>query len=143
MANYHPVPGSRSIIDELNALRERQPTADAMEELRQTLAELEARLSDLASNPEDNHHFELPVELPVVNKPLAAESAGYNHSRWLPSDEPHIEEPAQTPFAMPSQTTNVLENATLRQIDHRLNEISRALVAANRDKSAQEDAERL
>ncbi|MEJ5021553.1 peptidoglycan-binding protein [Ochrobactrum vermis] len=47
MANPDLASGSRSIIDELNARRERRAPSPAMEELNQTLASLEKRLVDL------------------------------------------------------------------------------------------------
>lgn len=47
MANPDLASGSRSIIDELNARRERRAPSPAMEELNRTLASLEKRLKDL------------------------------------------------------------------------------------------------
>lgn len=47
MANPDLASGSRSIIDELNARRERRAPSPAMEELNRTLASLEKRLMDL------------------------------------------------------------------------------------------------
>ena len=47
MANPDMASGSRSIIDELNAHRERRAPSPAMEELNRTLASLEKRLMDL------------------------------------------------------------------------------------------------
>lgn len=47
MANPDLASGSRSIIDELNARRERRAPSPAMEELNRTLANLEKRLMDL------------------------------------------------------------------------------------------------
>ncbi len=47
MANPDLASGSRSIIDELNARRERRAPSTAMEELNRTLASLEKRLKDL------------------------------------------------------------------------------------------------
>ncbi|MFQ0815363.1 peptidoglycan-binding protein [Brucella anthropi] len=47
MANPDLASGSRSIIDELNAHRERRAPSPAMEELNRTLASLEKRLMDL------------------------------------------------------------------------------------------------
>ncbi|KAB2734322.1 peptidoglycan-binding protein [Brucella anthropi] len=47
MANPDMASGSRSIIDDLNAHRERRASSPAMEELNRTLASLEKRLMDL------------------------------------------------------------------------------------------------
>nr|WP_278422898.1 peptidoglycan-binding protein [Brucella anthropi] len=47
MANPDMASGSRSIIDDLNARRERRASSPAMEELNRTLASLEKRLMDL------------------------------------------------------------------------------------------------
>src|SRR5690606_30274058 len=47
MANPYLASGSRSIINELNAHRERRAPSPAMEELNRTLASLEKRLKDL------------------------------------------------------------------------------------------------
>lgn len=131
MANSHPAFNAHSIINELNALRERRSEMSAMEELRITLAELEERLSGL--------------DLHQENDSIAPSMAPQSAQRWSEPEAPRfnvaIEEPTPPPFP-PLQTASVLENASLRQIDNRLDEISRALVAANRHNS-QQDQERL
>lgn len=122
-----------------------------MEELRVTLAELEERLSNLDLNPENDS---IAPSATPQSTPLES-PAPQSAQRWSepePEPEPEvdpelarfniaIEEPTPAPFAS-LQTSTVLENASLRQIDSRLDEISRALVAANRH-NGQQDAERL
>ncbi|MBV2142982.1 SEL1-like repeat protein [Falsochrobactrum sp. TDYN1] len=120
MANSHPASGSRSIIDELNVLRERRPASNAMDELRHTLTELEKRLS-LMSTPPESHRYQQP---------------DYYHNS--------VREPAELPAYSQPRSATVMESAALRQIDHRLNEISRALIAANRYReTSREDTGRL
>lgn len=102
-----------------------------MEELQTTLAELEERLSGL--------------DLLQENDNIAPAATPQSAQRWSVPETPRfdvaMEEPTQPPFSS-SQTASVLENASLRQIDSRLDEISRALVAATRH-NGQQDAERL
>lgn len=66
MANPDLASGSRSIIDELNARRERRAPSSAMEELNRTLASLEKRLMDLEQGEApDMHDIAGPDREPV------------------------------------------------------------------------------
>ena len=153
MANTHQASGSRSIIDELNALRERHapttPKSSAMNELHNTLAELEKRLGQLGSaTPRPR-----AVEPQQSDKRIEGLAEIAEHLRRLSDQqnkaELHNARPASafTPrFAELNDKTSASfsDNNALRQIDARLDEISRAVIAANRHQSSDhEEALRL
>ncbi|MFD1200183.1 peptidoglycan-binding protein [Brucella gallinifaecis] len=110
MANNHQESGSRSIIEELNALRERHvsPKSNAMNELHNTLTELEKRLSQMGKFTSEPDHYEaVKPDLYACPEP----------------DRAHR-------FAKPA--TQPAETDSLRQINSRLDEISHATIAATR-----------
>ncbi|MND67134.1 Localization factor PodJL [compost metagenome] len=153
MANTHQAPGSRSIIDELNALRERHtpaaPKSSAMNELHNTLAELEKRLGQLGSaaprpravEPQQtDRRIEGLAEIAEHLRRLSDEQnkAEQHNTRPAPAFAPRIAEQHQAPSASFS------DDSALRQIDSRLDEISRTLIAASRHQiSDHEEALRL
>lgn len=153
MANTHQASGSRSIIDELNALRERHtpvaPKSSAMNELHNTLAELEKRLGQLGNaSPRPRAIEPQPSDKRIEGLAEIAE-----HLRRL-SDEQNRGEhytarlaPAVAPrFAQQHDVTSTSfsDDSALRQIDSRLDEISRAVIAANRHQNSDhEEALRL
>ncbi|GLU25557.1 peptidoglycan-binding protein [Brucella sp. NBRC 12950] len=152
MANNHQASGSRSIIDELNALRERHtpiaPKSSAMNELHNTLAELEKRLGHIGNDAPRSRSPEPKAEKHITGLAEIAE-----HLRRLTDQQNQTErydapssQPLATRFAemREEQRAPRPENNTLRQIDSRLDEISRAVIAANRHPhSDQEGALRL
>ncbi|MCK4207383.1 SEL1-like repeat protein [Brucella pituitosa] len=153
MANTHQAPGSRSIIDELNALRERHtpaaPKSSAMNELHNTLAELEKRLGQLGSaaprpravEPQQaDRRIEGLAEIAEHLRRLSDEQnkAEQHNTRSAPVFAPRFAEQREAPGASFS------DDSSLRQIDSRLDEISRALIAASRHQiSDHEEALRL
>ncbi|WP_435655177.1 peptidoglycan-binding protein [Brucella pituitosa] len=153
MANTHQAPGSRSIIDELNALRERHtpaaPKSSAMNELHNTLAELEKRLGQLGSaaprpravEPQQtDRRIEGLAEIAEHLRRLSDEQnkAEQHNTRSAPVFAPRFAERGEAPGASFS------DDSALRQIDSRLDEISRALIAASRHQiSDHEEALRL
>jgi len=143
MANTHQAYGSRSIIDELNALRERHaapvtPKPSAMEELHNTLAELEKRLGNLGEPAPRPRSIEPEKRIEGL-----AEIA--EHLRRLDREKSEAEQfyrPQAPRFAELSEEPS--HNTTLRQIDQRLDEISRSVIAANQHQhSDHEEALRL
>jgi localization factor PodJL len=140
MANNHQASGSRFIIDELNALRERHapiaPKSSAMNELHNTLAELEKRLGHIGNaaprprspEPKAEKHITGLAEIAEHLRRLTEQqnqAEQYDARPSLPL-APRFAEMREEPRAPRS------ENNTLRQIDSRLDEISRAVIAANR-----------
>ena len=143
MANPHQAYGSRSIIDELNALRERHaapaaPKPSAMDELQNTLAELEKRLGGLSVITPRPRAIEPEKRIEGL-----AEIA--EHLRRLDREKNEAEQFDRQPaprFAELREEPS--EKNILRQIDHRLNEISHAVITANQHlHSGQEEALRL
>ncbi|HWT64426.1 MAG TPA: peptidoglycan-binding protein [Ochrobactrum sp.] len=148
MANTHQASGSRSIMDELNALRERHmpaaPKSSAMNELHNTLAELEKRLGQLG------HAAPRPrapsiIEPPHTDKRIEGLAEIAEHLRRLNDEQNKAEQfntrpaPAFAPrFAEQREVPNTSfsDNSALRQIDSRLDEISRAVIAANRHQTS-------
>lgn len=134
MANTHQASGCRSIIDELNALRERHaapvaPKPSALDELHNTLAELEKRLGDLgetAPRPRivaPDRRIDGLAEIAEHLRRLDREKNEAEHFASQPS--PRFAELREEP------RTSSLERNTLSKIDQRLDDISRCLIAAN------------
>ncbi|MCV9907125.1 peptidoglycan-binding protein [Brucella sp. HL-2] len=153
MANTHQASGSRSIIDELNALRERHtpaaPKSSAMNELHNTLAELEKRLGQLGSaaprpraiEPQQtDRRIEGLAEIAEHLRRLSDEQnkAEQHNTRPAPAFAPRFAEQRQAPG------TSFSDDGVLRQIDSRLDAISRAVIATNRHQNSDhEEAPRL
>lgn len=154
MANTNSASSSRSIIDELNALRERHsapamPAPSAIDELHNTLAELERRLGSLGSAVPQ---ISAP-EVKKTDKRIEGLAEIAEHLRQLKNQQNEIDERdlrSVSPFAgsvarQPLADIALFsEQNALNLIDSRLDEISRALVAANRHKDTDhEEALRL
>ena len=151
MANTHQASGSRSIIDELNALRERHaapvaPKQSALDELSNTLAELEKRLANLGEaaprpravvpDKRPDNRIEGLAEIADHLRRLEREKSEAGHFASQPA--PRFAELRDEP------RTSSLERNTLRQIDQRLDDISRCVIAANQHQhSNHEEAMRL
>lgn len=156
MANTHQASGSRSIIDELNALRERHtptaPKSSAMNELHNTLAELEKRLGQLGGAAPRPRAPSIPQPR-QSDRRIEGLAEIAEHLRRLSEEQNKVEQynrrpdPAFAPrFVEQHEATNTSfsDNSTLRQIDSRLDEISRAIIAANRHQNSEhEEALRL
>ena len=154
MANSHQASGSRSVIDELNALRERHVTStapnwSAMDELHNTLAQLEKRLSN-SSEMNARERFSEPhasdrriediAEIAEHLRRLNREKDvfGQYGERVSPAISRHSYNSRE------EQRSPAFETGLLRQMDSRLDEISRAVIAANqRQQSDHEEALRM
>lgn len=154
MANTHQASGSRSVIDELNALRERHaapsaPKLSAMEELHNTLAQLEKQLSKSA---QPTPRLQIS-QTDSSDRRIEGLAEIAEHLRLLEREKSEAEQyrsqstPAFTQrFAnMPEEPhTSNFESNLLRQMDNRLEEISRAVIATNQHQHYdQEEALRL
>lgn len=78
MANTHQASGSHSIVNELNALRERhisteRPQQSAINELHQTLTQMEARLGELLKPVVHNHDMGVEKKRPAPSLSEIAE----------------------------------------------------------------------
>lgn len=130
MANNNQASGSRSIIEELNALRERHvaPKSNAMNELHNTLAELEKRLGQkgsISSHPRADEAQKSDERIKGLAE-IAEHLRRLNEQQNERASVPRYANTHQQP-ASPSNELN-----SLRNIDNRLEEISRAVIATNR-----------
>jgi len=137
MTNTNQASGSRSIIEELNALRERHvaPKSNAMNELHNTLAELERRLGHMGSIASQPHADEAQKSNHRIKglAEIAEHLRRLNEQQNEHASVPRYADTHQQP-ASPSNELN-----SLRHIDNRLDEISRAVIAANRYQNTSSD----
>ncbi|MBC8718725.1 SEL1-like repeat protein [Ochrobactrum sp. Marseille-Q0166] len=123
MANTHQASGSRSIIDELNALRERhlstaRPQHNAINELHQALAELESRLGDL--------------QQPALH----SRDIGLGKNRHTPNLAEVAEQLRQYTNRHDRAEGIVEDVRMLQTMDERLDELNRSSYVASRQQSS-------
>ncbi|MCL7998019.1 peptidoglycan-binding protein [Brucella sp. 21LCYQ03] len=141
MANTHQASSSRSIVDELNALRERHassaaPKLTATNELHNTLAQLEKRLSN-SIEPAPQARSKQPDS---YDKNIAGLAEIAEHLRRFEReksaaelDNTRLTTPFPQRFAEVNEQrhTPSFESNILRHMDSRMDEISRAVIAAS------------
>ncbi len=150
MANPGQASGSRSIIEELNAHRERRPVSSAMEELNRTLDGLERRLSQMERAPAEAPRFFDPPQDDVaavrdemlrLQRQGAADSGAERFAQRMSDDIDRIGESVRMlaersgdagAMAMRRQFEDfnlalhsLAREDTLRQIDERLDALER------------------
>ncbi|EEZ33937.1 peptidoglycan-binding domain 1 protein [Brucella sp. 83/13] len=169
MAHSRPTPNSRSIIDELNACRQRRSTSSAMQDLSQTLSALEERLSELEPQKVDRAApADARAQTSIAGLAEIADHLRRMRNPYISPDEEAAEGAFQPPhrdeaFGEPPHYRRRLsdrigtaapeyappqaapaEHDALHHIDGRLNEISRALIATNKlQRPSREEAERM